>query len=76
MKNPRRGAYAASFLRGVGRVLDLRGATTGAYVAARRTRAAISDRAALASDWAAVWGDLDAAFAKVRRDDPGPLHGA
>jgi hypothetical protein len=53
------------FLVGMGRTLDLRGASH-ARVRARRTWHR-SDRAAVASDWEAVFGDLGAAFQRVRQ---------
>jgi hypothetical protein len=54
-----------NFLRGFGRVLDVRGATAPLYV--RKARWIHSDSRAVADDWAAVFGDLDAAYHRVRR---------
>jgi hypothetical protein len=62
----------ASFLRGLGRALDLRGAIEPTY--ARRSTPR-SDRAAVAHDWAAVWGDLNTAFDRVRQRDAARAHG-
>jgi hypothetical protein len=54
-----------NFLRGFGRVLDVRGATNARYV--REARRIHSDSSAVASDWAAVFGDLSVAYHRVRR---------
>lgn len=54
-----------NFLRGFGRVLDVRGATTARY--AHKARWIRSDSGAVASDWAAVFGDLGVAYHRVRR---------
>jgi hypothetical protein len=61
-----RHAFARGFFRGLGRALDLRGAVAAPYP---RPHAAtpLSDHDAVARDWEAVWGDLDAAFTRVRR---------
>lgn len=56
---------SSNFLRGLGRALDVRGATTPRYL--RKARWIQSDSSAVAADWAAVFGDLDAAFHRVRR---------
>ena len=64
---------ARSFLRGLGRARDLRGATVPTY--ARRSSTLPSDAAAVAADWAAVWGDLGAAFTRVRQRDAARTHG-
>lgn len=60
-----------SFFRGLGRVLDLRGSVQARY--ARRARWHRDDRAAIASDWRAVWGDLGTAYSRVRQREH---HGA
>jgi hypothetical protein len=53
-----------SFVRGMARVLDLRGSVGSTYTRYRSNRAR-SDYAAVASDWHAVWSDLGAAFSRV-----------
>lgn len=68
-------ADAKSFLRGLGRALDLRGATVPTYALRRPRRPPASDRAALASDWDAVWNDLGTAFARVKQRDAARAHG-
>lgn len=55
------------FFRGFGRVLDLRGSVPTRYT--RRARWHRSDAAAIADDWRAVWGDLGAAYTRVRQRD-------
>lgn len=52
------------FLRGFGRALDLRGATSGRY-SSRRDRSR-SDHAAIASDWSFVFHDLGHAYERVK----------
>lgn len=59
-----------SFLRGLGRALDIRGATTPRYM--RQASWHRSDRAAIAADWRAVWGDMDRAYRHVRKRDASP----
>ncbi|HEX6040876.1 hypothetical protein [Longimicrobium sp.] len=59
----------SSFFRGLGRAFDLRGAVAPRYV--RRAQWHRDDNAAIASDWAAVWGDLDAAYTRVRQREGG-----
>lgn len=56
-----------SFFRGFARALDLRGSVAPRYT--RRARWHRNDHAAIAADWRAVWGDFDAAFARVRQRD-------
>jgi hypothetical protein len=53
-----------SFVRGMARVLDLRGTVDATY-ARRHSSRVRSDHAAIASDWQAVWSDLGAAFSRV-----------
>jgi hypothetical protein len=64
---------AKSFLRGFARALDLRGAVPPSYQSRRIVRR--SDRAAIASDWAAVWSDLGNAFSRVVERDIAEAHG-
>lgn len=59
----------SSFFRGLARAFDLRGAVTPTY--AYRARWQRDDRAAIASDWAAVWNDYNTAFARVRQREGG-----
>jgi hypothetical protein len=59
-----------SFFRGFGRALDIRGATRPRYE--RRASWIRSDRAAVAADWQAVWGDLDRAYVQVRQREASP----
>jgi hypothetical protein len=65
--------YSKSFLRGFARALDLRGAVPPSYLSRRIIRR--SDRAAIASDWAAVWSDLGTAFSRVVERDTAEAHG-
>lgn len=58
---------AGYFLRGLGRALDLRGASRGRYGAARQWHR--SDHAATASDWDAVLRDLGEAYVRVKRSN-------
>ncbi len=57
--------HSKSFLRGFGRVLDIRGARTPREY---REPAWIQkdNAAAVAADWAAVFGDLSEAYCRVR----------
>lgn len=66
MRNSSPRLYTLSFLRGLGRALDLRGSVQAGYP---RTHGdwRRSDAAALASDWQAVWGDLGHAYEQVKR---------
>jgi hypothetical protein len=57
-----------NFLRGFGRALDVRGSLEAGY--ARRARHALSDHAAIASDWDEVWSDLGTACDRVMAGDP------
>jgi len=66
-------AGVRSFFRGLGRALDLRGATVPTY--ARHRSTPLSNEAAIASDWEAVWNDLGAAFTRVRERDAARTHG-
>lgn len=59
-----------SFFRGFGRALDIRGSISPRY--GRRPSGHRSDYAAVASDWQAVWGDLDRAYLEVKRRDASP----
>lgn len=54
-----------NFLRGFGRVVDLRGAITPRY--SRKAQWIQNDTSAIAADWAAVFGDLSVAYYRVRR---------
>ncbi len=56
-----------SFFSGMGRALDLRASTFARH--ARGGRWHRSDAAAITDDWRSVWGDLGAAFARVRLRD-------
>ena len=56
-----------SFFRGLGRALDLRGATMPRY--GRKTRWIQNDSSALAADWSAVFGHLGAAYTRVRQQN-------
>ena len=62
-----------SFLRGFARALDLRGAVQPSYKSRRIISR--SDRAAIRSDWSAVWSDLDTAFSRVVERDTAEAHG-
>lgn len=53
-----------SFLRGFGRALDVRGALSPRYI--RKAHFIRNDNHAVASDWAAVFGDLNVAYYRVR----------
>ncbi|HST61798.1 MAG TPA: hypothetical protein VLK84_24070 [Longimicrobium sp.] len=53
-----------SFLRGFGRVLDVRGAFTPRE--SRKPAWIQNDDNAVAADWAAVFGDLSEAYCRVR----------
>ena len=68
-------ADARSFLRGLGRALDLRGATAPTYALRRPRGTPLSDPAAVAADWDAVWNDLGTAFARVKQRDAARAHG-
>ena len=63
-----------SFLRGVARALDVRGAVAPHY-RRRAAREQPSDEAAVAADWAAVWSDLGTAFSRVVERDTADAHG-
>jgi hypothetical protein len=52
------------FFRGFGRALDLRGVTGGRYSPRREWNR--SDRAAMISDWTAVFRDLGGAYQRVK----------
>lgn len=52
------------FLRGFGRALDIRGATSARY--SPRRDWSRSDRAAVESDWSFVFHDLSDAYERVR----------
>ncbi|HEX8246324.1 MAG TPA: hypothetical protein VF541_22665 [Longimicrobium sp.] len=67
-------AGVRSFLRGLGRALDVRGAVVPTY-ARRPRRTPPSDHAAMAADWDAVWNDLGTAFARVKQRDAARAHG-
>lgn len=58
------GLNSRYFLRGLGRALDLRGAIGGRYSPRREWNR--SDRAAMISDWTAVFRDLGAAYERVK----------
>jgi hypothetical protein len=60
---------ARSLIRGVGRALDIRGSISRDLATRRAPGARRSDRAAIASDWLAVWSDLGHAFSVVRKRD-------
>ncbi|HEX8393005.1 MAG TPA: hypothetical protein VF665_11655 [Longimicrobium sp.] len=63
-----RNLISSSFLRGIGRVLDFRGAVPPRYV--RPASTPVSDQAAIAADWEAVWGDLSIACGRVMGGSP------
>ena len=63
--------FVQGFLRGFGRALDLR----GAMVRPPRQRIRLSDTAALAADWDAVWNDLGEAFSRVKRRNAAAANG-
>lgn len=54
-----------SFLRGLARAFDLRGAVTPRY--APKARWIQNDHSAMAADWDSVFGDLGTAYSRVRR---------
>jgi hypothetical protein len=58
-----------SFLRGIGRALDIGATITPTYVP--RTPWRRPDAAAVSADWQAVWSDLGIAYARVRQRDGG-----
>lgn len=64
-----------SFLRGLARALDIRGAVAPHYHHHRLLGEQGSDEAAVAADWAAVWSDLGGAFSRVVERDTADAHG-
>ena len=60
------GFQSKRFFQGFGRAVDLGGRTGIVSRRSRRSGRTLSDAAALALDWTAVWSDLDAAFHCVK----------